>query len=53
MSGLPTVEEKFSVLLKRCAESEKINKTLAVSQKQNQKLFESLQVEYNHVLTTK
>ena len=53
-------EEKFSTILKKCVESERINKTLVVSQKQNQKLFEgcmrekdALQADLNKTLLTK
>lgn len=53
-------EDKFQTLLKKCVESERINKTLLLSQKQNQKLFESimtekdaLQAEYSRTVLTK
>lgn len=41
LSNIQSQEEKFSVILKKCVESERINKVTSNTLKQNQKLFDS------------
>lgn len=47
LNGITNPDERFNALLKRSIESEKINKTLIMSQKQNQRLFENLTIDFN------
>lgn len=41
LMGVQSTEEKFNLILKKCVESERINKVNSTNLKQNQKLFEN------------
>lgn len=41
LMGVQSTEEKFNLILKKCVESERINKVNSTNLKQNQKFFEN------------